>query len=153
MPKSLFQEIIFTIIMVFIMVYVMICYNIALNIGGLTNEVFLSAFHEFCIMGPIAFVIDFFVVGHLAKKIAFKIVNLEKDNPFHLVLAISGVSVAFMCPLMSLAATILFKNAGNQVVSVWLQTTAINFPMAFFWQIFYAGPIVRFIFRNIFKEK
>lgn len=153
MPKSLFQEIIFTIIMVFFMVYVMICYNIALNIGGLTNEVFLSAFHELCIMGPIAFVIDFFVVGHLAKKIAFKIVNLEKDNPFHLVLAISGVSVAFMCPLMSLAATILFKNAGNQVVSVWLQTTAINFPMAFFWQIFYAGPIVRFIFRNIFREK
>ena len=53
---------------------------------------------------------------------------------------------------MSLAATILFKNAGSQFVAVWLQTTAMNFPMAFFWQLIYAGPIVRFIFRHIFRE-
>ena len=60
MPKTKFQEVIFTIMMVFVMVYAMICYNIALNIGGMSNEVFLSAFHELVIMGPIAFVIDFF---------------------------------------------------------------------------------------------
>lgn len=54
---------------------------------------------------------------------------------------------------MSLAATILFKDAGNQFVAVWLQTTAFNFPMAFFWQLIYAGPIVRFIFRHIFPER
>ena len=54
---------------------------------------------------------------------------------------------------MSLAATILFKDAGNQFVAVWLQTTAFNFPMAFFWQIFYAGPFVRFIFGKLFPEK
>ncbi len=152
MPKTKFQEVIFTLIMVVVMVYVMICYNIALNMGGLTNEVFLSAFKELIIMGPIAFILDFFIVGHLAKKAAFKIVNPAKENPFHLVLAISAISVAFMCPLMSLAATILFKDAGNQFVAVWFQTTAFNFPMAFFWQIFYAGPLVRFIFRHIFKE-
>ena len=46
-----------------------------------------------------------------------------------------------------------FKDAGNQFVAVWLQTTAFNFPMAFFWQLIYAGPIVRFIFRHIFPEK
>jgi hypothetical protein len=152
MPKTKFQEVIFTLIMVVVMVYVMICYNIALNMGGLTNEVFLSAFKELIIMGPIAFILDFFIVGHLAKKAAFKIVNPAKENPFHLVLAISAISVAFMCPLMSLAATILFKDAGSQFVAVWFQTTAFNFPMAFFWQIFYAGPLVRFIFRHIFKE-
>ena len=106
MPKTKFQEVIFTIMMVFVMVYAMICYNIALNIGGMSNEVFLSAFHELVIMGPIAFVIDFFFVGAIAKKKALKIVNPEKENPFHLVLAISFISVAFMCPLMSLAATI-----------------------------------------------
>lgn len=61
MPKTKFQEVIFTIMMVFVMVYAMICYNIALNIGGMSNEVFLSAFHELVIMGPIAFVLDFFL--------------------------------------------------------------------------------------------
>ena len=124
MPKNKFQEVIFTIIMVFLMVYAMICYNISLNIGGMSNEEFLSAFHELIIMGPIAFILDFFIVSKLA----------------------------FMCPLMSLAATILFKNAGSQFIAVWIQTTAMNFPAAFFWQLIYAGPIVRFIFRHIFRE-
>ena len=32
------------------------------------------------------------------------------------------------------------------------QTTFMNFPVAFFWQLIYAGPIVRFIFRHIFRE-
>ncbi len=152
MPKNLFQEIVFTVMMVFVMVYAMICYNIALNIGGMTNEVFLLAFKELVIMGPIAFVLDIFLVGRIAKYKTFKIINPERDNPFFIVLGISVISVIFMCPLMSLAATILFKNAGSQFVAVWLQTTAMNFPMAFFWQLIYAGPIVRFIFRHIFRE-
>ena len=62
MPKTKFQEIIFTILMVFVMVYMMICYNIALNIGSMNNSVFLSALHEFVIMAPVAFVLDLFFV-------------------------------------------------------------------------------------------
>ena len=153
MPKTKFQEVIFTIMMVFVMVYTMICYNIALNVGGMNNTVFLSAFHEFVIMAPVAFILDFFFVGHIAKRTAFRIVNPEKENPFHLVIAISVVSVAWMCPLMSLVATILFKDAGSQFIAVWLQTIALNFPMAFFWQMLYAGPFVRFLFSQIFREK
>lgn len=153
MPKNKFQEVIFTVIMVFFMVYAMICYNISLNTGGMSNYVFGAAFHELIIMGPIAFILDFFIVGHIAKAKAFKIINPQKDNPFHIVLAISVVSIILMCPLMSLAATILFKNAGKEFIAVWLQTTALNFPMAFFWQLCFAGPIVRAIFGLIFKEK
>ena len=154
MPKNKFQEVIFTIIMVFVMVYAMICYNIVLNTGTMTNETFLLAFHELTFMGPIAFILDFFIIGGLAKKIAFGIVDMRRDNPFHLVLAISAVSVAFMCPCMSFAATVLIKHApASQIIPTWLQTTAMNFPMAFFWQIFYAGPFVRFIFGKLFPEK
>ena len=104
-------------------------------------------------MAPIAFILDFFLVGHMAKRTAFRIVDPQKENPFHLVLAISAVSVMWMCPLMSLAATILFKNTGSEFIAVWLQTTVFNFPMAFFWQMCYAGPFVRFLFRLIFHEK
>ena len=119
----------------------------------MSNEVFLSAFHELVIMGPAAFVLDFFIVGNLAKKKAFQIVRVGQDNPFHLVLAISVVSVIWMCPLMSLAATILFQHPGKQIVSMWLQTTVFNFPMALCWQLFFAGPLVRFVFGRIFREK
>ena len=152
MPKTKFQEIIFTIMMVFMMVYFMICYNIALNVGSMTNQVFLDAFHELVIMGPVAFILDFFIIGHLAKKKAFQIVNLENDNPCHLVIAISIVSIILMCPCMSLAATLLFKNAGRQITALWLQTTVMNFPMAFFLQLCFAGLIVRFVFGKIFNE-
>lgn len=153
MPKNKFQEVIFTIIMVFFMVYAMICYNIALNTGKMSNGIFISAFHELIIMGPLAFILDFFLISKLAFIIASRMTDIKKAHPFHIILAISTVSVALMCPLMSLAATILFKSAGNEFMAVWLQTTVFNFPMAFFWQIMYAGPIVRFIFRRIFPEK
>lgn len=153
MPKNKFQEVIFTIIMVFFMVYAMICYNIALNTGGMRNEVFLSAFHELIIMGPLAFILDFFLYGHLAKKIAFGIVNPAEAKQYEIVLAISSVTVVLMCPSMSLAATLLFSNAGSEFIAIWFQKTALNFPMAFFWQIFFAGPIVRRIFGLLFQEK
>ena len=154
MPKNKFQEVVFTVIMVFFMVYGMICYNICLNTGGMSNEVFLTAFHELVIMGPIAFILDFFIVSKLAFACANRMVDVRSCHPFSMILAISVASIAFMCPLMSLAATILFKNAGSsEFVAVWLQTTVFNFPMAFFLQLIYAGPVVRFIFRCIFRDK
>ncbi len=152
MPKTKFQDVIFTVIMVFVMVYAMICYNIVLNTGGMSCSVFHLAFHELVIMAPIAFVLDFFFVGKAAKKTAFRLINPQKDNPFFLVMAISAVSVMWMCPLMSFAATLLFKNPGINLIPVWLETTVMNFPMAFFWQMCYAGPLVRFLFRHIFKN-
>lgn len=151
MPKTKFQEVVFTIMMVFVMVYAMICYNISFNIGGMANHVFLDAFHELVIMGPVAFILDFFLYGSLSKKLAFRIVNPAEDKPIMIILAISSITVCLMCPSMSLAATLLFKNAGTEFIAVWLQTTALNFPMAFFWQIFFAGPLVRKIFGAIFK--
>ena len=151
MPKTKFQEVVFTIMMVFVMVYAMICYNISLNIGGMANHVFLDAFHELVIMGPVAFILDFFLYGSLSKKLAFRIVNPAEDKPIMIILAISSITVCLMCPSMSLVATLLFKNPGKEVSAIWLQTTALNFPMAFFWQIFFAGPLVRKIFGGIFK--
>ena len=71
MPKNKFQEVIFTIIMVFFMVYAMICYNIALNVGGMNNQVFLNAFHELVIMGPIAFILDFFLIVYTLSRSTF----------------------------------------------------------------------------------
>lgn len=149
MPKNKFQEVVFTILMVFVMVYAMICYNISLNIRGMTNAVFLMAFHELVIMGPAAFVLDFFFFGSLSKKLAFRVVNPCQDRPIFVILAISSLTVCLMCPSMSLIATLLFKNASSQFV----QTTAMNFPMAFFLQIFFAGPLVRAVFGQLFREK
>ncbi len=59
-----------------------------------------------------------------------------------------------MCPLMSLAATILFKGGfQKEMISIWLQTTAFNYPMAAFWQLLVAGPLVRTLFGLMFRNK
>lgn len=146
LPQNKFQEVIFTVFMAFVMVYAMICYNIALNVGGMQNFVFLAAFKEMLIMWPVAIVLELLFVGKLAQILAFRFVTPGKDPMIMIILAISAMSVCLMCPLMSLVATILFKNAGSQFVAVWFQTTVFNFPMALCWQIFFAGPLVRNVF-------
>ena len=123
------------------------------TIVGMSGEVFLLAFHELIIMWPLAFVLEMFVVERLARKLAFRIVTPGQDRPIFITLAISSMIVCLMCPTMSLAATILFKDPGANIIPIWLETTALNFPMAFFWQIFFAGPLVRTIFGAIFKER
>ena len=80
MPKTRLQNIIFTLIMAFVMVYAMVCYNIALDKGGMTNEIFLLAFHEIPIMWPIACILEYFAVEKLSRKLAFRMVSPE-DKP------------------------------------------------------------------------
>lgn len=109
MPKTKFQNVIFTIIMATIMVYGMIVYNVALNTGGVTNQTFLLALHEMPIMVvPVAFVLEFFVVEKLASRIAFSFMR-PTDRPQFITYAIFLMIVCIMCPIMSLIATLLFK--------------------------------------------
>ena len=138
--------------MAFVMVYAMVCYNIAIDKGGMSNEIFLIAFHEIPIMWPIAIILEMFVFEKLAIKLAFRFVNPEKDNPFFITLGISCMIVCLMCPTMSLIATLLFAHPGLQVIAVWLQKLALNFPMALCCQVFFAGPGVRNFFR-LFEKK
>lgn len=126
MPKTRFQNVIFTIIMAVIMVYGMIVYNVALNTGGVTNQTFLMALHEMPIMVPIAFVLEFFIVEKLATKLAFTVVR-PTDRPQIITYAISTMIVCIMCPTMSLIATLLFKQPS---FGTWIQTFGCNMPMA-----------------------
>ena len=154
MPKTKFQDFIFTIIMVIVMVYAMVCYNISINIGGMSNKVFIMALGELPIMGAIAFLLEFLLIGHITKKIAFNMVNPKETKPILMIIIISSLTVCFMCPLMSFFATVLFNYSGiGNLLANWFEITVKNFPMALCWQIFYAGPFVRFIFNRIFKEK
>ena len=152
LPQNKLQDVIFTVFMAFVMVYAMICYNISLNVGGMQNFIFLAAFKEMIIMWPIAIVLELLFVGKLAQKLAFRFVTPGKDPVIMIILGISAMSVCFMCPLMSLVATILFKNAGAEFVAVWFRTTVMNFPMALCWQLFVAGPLVRNVFGFFVKR-
>ena len=123
MPQNKLENFFFTVIMAFVMVYAMICYNIALNIGGLTDKVFLMAFGELRIMWPVAIVLEMFVMEKPVMYLTGRVIN--KNMSFF---------------------EILF-------VGMWLQTAAMNFPMALAWQIFFGGPFGRLVFRLIFRRQ
>ena len=150
MPKNKFEDVIFTAIMASIMVYGMVVYNVALNTGEVSGSTFLSALHELPIMIPIAFVLELFVVGKIAPKLAFTVMR-PTDRPQFITYAISICICCIMCPVMSLVATFLFQE--NPGFGIWIKTWALNFPMAIFYQLFYCGPLVRLIFRTIFRRK
>ena len=148
MPRNKFEDVIFTAIMATIMVYGMVVYNVAINTGGVTGATFVMALHELPIMVPIAFILEFFIVGKLAKMLAFTVVR-PTDRPQVITYAISICICCIMCPTMSLIATFLFKTPS---FGTWVQTFGMNFPMAICYQMFYCGPFVRLIFRLIFRR-
>lgn len=149
MPKNKLQDVVFTAIMATVMVYGMVVYNVALNTGDVSGTTFVSALHELPIMVPIAFVLEFFVVGKIAKNLAFSVMT-PQDRPQFITYAISICICCIMCPVMSLIATFLFKEPS---FGTWIKTWAMNFPMAICWQMFYCGPLVRLIFRLLFERK
>ena len=149
MPQTKLQNVVYTLIMACVMVYGMIVYNVALNTGGVTNQTFLAALHEMPIMVPAAFVLEFFCVEKLACRLAFSVMK-PTDRPQLITYAISLMIVCIMCPVMSLLATLLFKEAS---FGMWIHTFGCNLPMALCWQLLYCGPFVRLIFRTLFRKQ
>ena len=73
MPKTKFQNFIFTLMTAVLMAYCMIVYSISINSPeGLTNQNFLIALKEFPIEEIIAFLLAFFV-GPLVRNV-FRII-------------------------------------------------------------------------------
>lgn len=149
MPRNKLEDIIFTIIMAGLMVYCMVLYNVGWNMGGLTNASFGMALHEMPIMWPIAFLLELLFVGKIAAKLAFTVVSPD-DRPQIITYAVSFSICGIMCPLMSLIATFLFSSQKDLAGFVML--FGRNLPAALLLQFCYVGPLVRLIFRNIFRN-
>ena len=155
MPKTKCQKILFSILMSFAMVYGMEVYNCAIRNKGLDNSSFLLPVGELALLMLMVIVIETLIGGPIARRIAFKhLVNPQICRPILTILAVQTMTVCVMCPLMSLVATLAFKGGVNsKIVATWVQTVAINFPMAFCWQVFVAGPLVRLIVRAVFRRQ
>lgn len=73
MPKTKFQNFIFTLMTAILMAYCMIVYSVTINsTEGLTSQTFLIALKEFPIEGIIVFLLAFFV-GPFVRNI-FRII-------------------------------------------------------------------------------
>lgn len=153
MPKTKFQSFIFSLIMVFFMVYCMTAYSIALKMGGLTYNVFLLAIKEMWIEYAIVFVLIFFIISKLAQKLAFRIVTPGVDKPIFIILSIQCFTVCLIVPTITLIVTFIHNGFTAQWFTQWIELAFQCFPVALCLQVFFIGPLVRFIFRLIFKKQ
>ncbi len=145
MPKTRLENVFFTIIMATFMVYGMVVYNVAIATGNVDGSTFIEALKELPIMVPIAFILEFFIIGNVAKKLALKVMSPAKyPELFKYVMSICICII--MCPIMSFIATILFNEL---TLGTWIKAWAMNLPMALLYQLCYCGPVVRALFGRI----
>lgn len=153
MPQTKFQKYFFMSLTVLLSVTAFTTYNVAIFKGGMSGEAFLLALREIPVEFLLAFLLEATVVYRAAEKIAFSLVDPRKDAPVFVMLAITCASVWIMCPAMSFLATVLYNGLNGEFLSNWLQKVVFNFPFAFFIQIFLVGPVVRLVFRTVFRDR
>ena len=92
MPRTTKQSLFFTAITAWMMVFFMTVYNTALATGVFDNTTFLIAWKGMWIEYIIIFLLAFFVSGHIAQKLAFRVVQ-PGDRQFFIIFAIQIFTV------------------------------------------------------------
>lgn len=152
MPKTKFQSVIFTSLMVFFMVYCMTVYTISLKFGELNYQAFVLAIKEMWLEYIVVYSLIFFIITNTAKKLAFRIINPMKSPAIITIVIIQCFTVCQIVPAITLFATLVHNGITSNWFCQWIQLAVICFPMALCIQIFFIGPLVRFLFRLIFKK-
>ncbi|WKY45153.1 DUF2798 domain-containing protein [Eubacteriaceae bacterium ES2] len=152
MPKTKFQDLVFTLIMVFSMVYCMTLFNMAWEIG-FTYKTFLNALLGMWPEFIGAFIAQRYIAGPFARKKVMSWFQPGVDKPILMTVAMAGCTVCVMAPIMTLYVAILHNGFVGDLPLLWLPKLVQNFPFALIIQLFYVGPFVRFVFKLIFREK
>ena len=176
MPKNQFQRMVFAFLTVVVTVHAYVFYslyvingNTLMAVNG-TNSVIeainaqggISMFGnmvpiwaivliEFCC----AYVLEVVLGSPLSFKLASKVFNPRKTHPVLFETALICATVGIMCPAMSLLASFMYYPyyAGFNIFTLlanWLKLVCLNFPFAFFTQLFFIQPLIRTVFKAIF---
>ena len=151
MPKTKFENLIFTAITAWIMVYIMTLYNVVLATNSFTNTSFLIALKGMWIEYIIIFICAYFISSHIAKYFAFRIVK-QSDRPIVIIFAIQTFTVVSQVALASVLGVYHGHGFTSQFIPDYLTTYCKNFIMALPVQLFIAGPAARLIFRKMFRK-
>ncbi|HEM4584157.1 TPA: DUF2798 domain-containing protein [Streptococcus suis] len=140
MPTNKKEGIIFTVIMCSLMVIGMSTYNLFLH-GNLNLSELLIGFIPGFI---VAFILDVFIVGVVAKKIAFKL-PINQNSKIQLIIAISTLMVIGMVTFISMFGLIMNGQMSSLTIATYLGAWGTNFIMALPLQLIIVGPFSRYI--------
>jgi len=144
MPTNKKEGIIFTTIMCFMMVLGMSMYNLLLH-----DKLALIPLAVGLVPGfVVAFILDVFVVGVIAKKIAFQL-PINKGSKLQLILTISSLMVLGMVTCMSLFGVLIEGGIPDNLWAAYSEAWRMNVIVALPLQLLVVGPISRTILGKI----
>ncbi len=153
MGQTKLQKFIFTLMMCFCMVLGMTIYNMILN-EGFHSNLLNNLLKDFWLGFIVALLLDIFIVGKLAKPIAFKIVKPNKETKqVKIILAISSCMVIGMVLFMSMFGAIIAAGFNIDALKLYPLCILRNFVVALPLNLLIVSPIVRFSFTKIFPVK
>ncbi|MGN0387360.1 MAG: hypothetical protein ACI4ER_00995 [Suilimivivens sp.] len=105
-----------------------------------------------------AFCLECFMGSPCSFRLSCKIFNPKETHHMIFESAIICATVGLMCPAMSFLAAWFYYPYYNgfsviTLLANWLKLVCFNFPFAFFTQLFFIQPLVRTVFRFLFKKK
>lgn len=105
----------------------------------------------------LAYSLEIFMGSPCSFKLAAKVFNPAEAHPVIFETTIICATVGLMCPAMSfLAAWLYYPYAmGFSIFTLlanWLRLVCFNFPFAFFTQLFFIQPLIRTVFKLIFRN-
>lgn len=152
MPQTRLQSVVFTAMMVFVMAFSISLYNIVANSGKLEYTMLWTVFGSMWLPYSFAVLYELAIAKPLSVKLVFRVVN-PAGKPLFKILAMAICMVTIMCSTMSLFITFMIHGIDAGLPLKWLSLLARNYPFALCLQLFIAGPLVRFLFRMIWKNR
>ena len=178
MPRNQFERMMFALMTVIITVHAYVFYSIYVvngstlmelnNTGSvleaIDNQSGVYMFGNFLPIWAVVIVEFIFAYGleclagsPLSFKLAVKVFDPRETHPVLFETAIICATVGIMCPSMSFIAAFLYYSyyAGFNVLtflSNWIKLVCFNFPFAFFSQLFFIQPLIRTLFKKIFRR-
>ncbi len=107
----------------------------------------------------LAFTLESVMGSPLSFKLACKVFNPRETHPVLFESTIICATVGLMCPAMSLIAAVLYYPYTFMEFNIftllanWLELVCFNFPFAFFTQLFFIQPLIRALFKAIFRRE
>ncbi|MBD7966738.1 DUF2798 domain-containing protein [Paenibacillus gallinarum] len=154
MPSNKKEGIIFGLMMCFGMVCVMFFYNMYLN-GLLTTLPISGILSQFALTFVIAFLVESFIVGPIARKAAFSL-PFDKSKTLYVILATSTCMVIGMVLCMSvygLITSMIMNGIEGSILANYGRTILKNVIVAYPAQLLVIGPLVRFLFVKFVKDE
>lgn len=105
-----------------------------------------------------AFTLEVFMGSPASFKLACRVFDPRETHPVLFETAIICATAGIMCPAMSFIAAFLYYPyyAGFDVISLlaaWLKLVCFNFPFAVLSQLFFIQPLIRTVFKALFRRK